>query len=59
VLWRGKLDRVQAAASGDRERQGRKVLQAGLLIFDTSKGAVRVGFPSILLDRYFPRLFLG
>jgi hypothetical protein len=29
------------------------------LISDTPKGAVRVGFSSILLERYFPRLFLG
>ena len=52
-----------AAVSGYQERQGRKVLQrllaAGLLVSDTPKGAVRVGFPSSLLDRYFPRLFLG
>jgi hypothetical protein len=60
----GELDRGKAAAaSGYRERQGRKVLQrllaAGLLVSDTPKGAVRVGFPSTLLERYFPRLFLG
>ena len=60
----GELDRGRAAAvSGYQERQGRKVLQrllaAGLLVSDTPKGAVRVGFPTSLLDRYFPRLFLG
>ena len=60
----GELDRGQAAAiSGYQERQGRKVLkrllESGLLISDTPKGAVRVGFPSTLLERYFPRLFLG
>jgi Fic family protein len=64
VFQRGELERGQtAAASGYQERQGRKVLQAllaaGLLISDTPKGAVRVGFPSTLLERYFPRLFLG
>lgn len=64
VFRAGELGRGKAAAaSGDRERQGRKVLgrllAAGLLISDTPKGAVRVGFPSTLLERYFPRLFLG
>ncbi len=64
VFRAGELDRGQAAAaSGYQERQGRKVLQrlleTGLLISDTPKGAVRVGFPSSLFDRYFPRLFLG
>jgi Fic family protein len=64
VFRSGELERGQAAAaSGYQERQGRKVLQrlleAGLLISATPKGVVRVGFPSILLDRYFPRLFLG
>jgi Fic family protein len=64
VFRSGELARGQAAAaSGYQERQGRKVLQrllaTGLLIADTPKGAVRVGFPSTLLERYFPRLFLG
>jgi Fic family protein len=64
VFRSGELERGQAAAaSGYQERQGRKVLQqllaAGLLISATPKGAVRVGFPSALLERYFPRLFLG
>ena len=60
----GELERGKAAAaSGYQERQGRKVLQrlleSGLLTADTPKGAVRVGFPSVLLERYFPKLFLG
>jgi Fic family protein len=64
VFRSGELERGQAAAaSGYQERQGRKVLQqllaTGLLISATPKGAVRVGFPSTLLERYFPRLFLG
>ncbi len=64
VFRSGELERGRAAAaSGYQERQGRKVLQrllaAGLLVSDTPKGAVRVGFPSTLLERYFPRLFLG
>jgi Fic family protein len=64
VFRSGELDRGRAAAaSGYQERQGRKVLQrllaAGLLVSDTPKGAVRVGFPSTLLERYFPKLFLG
>jgi hypothetical protein len=64
VLRMGELDRGQAAAaSGYQERQGRKVLkrllESGLLLSDTPKGAVRVGFPSTLLERYFPKLFLG
>jgi Fic family protein len=64
VFRSGELDRGKAAAaSGYRERQGRKVLQrllaAGLLVADSPKGAVRVGFPSTLLERYFPKLFLG
>jgi Fic family protein len=64
VLRVGELDRGKAAtASGYQERQARKVLkrllESGLLISDTPKGAVRLGFPSTLLERYFPKLFLG
>jgi Fic family protein len=64
IFQMGELERGKAAAaSGYQERQGRKVLQrlleSGLLIADTPKGAVRVGFPSALLERYFPKLFLG
>jgi Fic family protein len=64
VLQAGELERGRAAAaSGYQERQARKVLQGllamGLLVADTPKGAVRVGFPSRLLERYFPKLFLG
>jgi Fic family protein len=64
VFREGELERGQAAAaSGYQVRQGRTVLkrllEQGLLKSDTPKGAVRVGFPSTLLERYFPRLFLG
>jgi Fic family protein len=64
VFRAGALERGKAAAaSGYQERQGRKVLKRlleyGLLISDTPKGVVRVGFPTTLLERYFPRLFLG
>lgn len=64
VLSVGELDRgTAAAASGYQERQGRKVLkrllESDLLMSETPKGAVRVGFPSTLLERYFPKLFLG
>jgi Fic family protein len=56
VFRSGELERGQAAASsGYQDRQGRKVLQRllenGLLISATPKGAVRVGFPSTLLVR--------
>jgi Fic family protein len=64
VFRAGELERGKAAAtSGYQERQGRKVLKRlleyGLLVSDTPKGVVRVRFPSTLLERYFPRLFLG
>jgi Fic family protein len=64
VLQVGELERGKAAAaSGYQERQGRKVLkgllEAGLLVSDSPKGLVRVGFPAKLLERYFPKLFLG
>jgi hypothetical protein len=64
VFRAGELERGRAAAaSGYQERQGRKVLQqlltASLLTSATPKGAVRIGFPSTVLERYFPRLFLG
>ncbi len=64
VLQVGELDRGKAAAaSGYQERQGRKVLrrllEAGVLVSDSPKGLVRMGFPSTLLERYFPKLFLG
>ena len=64
VLSAGELERGRAAAvSGYQERQARKVLQgliaSGLFVADTPKGDVRAGFPSRLLERYFPKLFLG
>lgn len=64
VLQVGELERGKAAAaSGYQERQGRKVLrrllEAGVLVSDSPKGLVRMGFPSTLLERYFPKLFLG
>jgi hypothetical protein len=35
------------------------LLEAGVLVSDSPKGLVRMGFPSTLLERYFPKLFLG
>jgi Fic family protein len=58
----GKFDRGKAAQiTGYKERQARTVLnqlvKAGLLVSDTPRGSVRLGFPSLVQQRYFPSLY--
>ncbi len=54
---RGKASQI----TGYQARQARTVLnqlvKAGLLVSDTPRGAVRVGFPSQVVERYFPNLY--
>jgi len=62
AMLAGLLERGKAAAvTGYQERQARTVLttlvKAGLLVSDTPKGAVRLGFPTDVVERYFPKLY--
>ncbi|HBE16627.1 MAG TPA: hypothetical protein DEG17_09005 [Cyanobacteria bacterium UBA11149] len=62
ALLADSLERARAAAiTGYKERQARSVLnhlvKAGLLVSDTPKGAVRLGFPIDVVERYFPKLY--
>ncbi|QDL98097.1 Fic family protein [Rhodopseudomonas palustris] len=49
--------------TGYQERQARTVLntliEKGFLISPTSRSAVRLGFPLAVIDRWFPRLYVG
>lgn len=62
ALLADSLERGKAATiTGYKERQARSVLnqlvKAGLLVSDTPKGAVRLGFPTDVVERYFPKLY--
>ena len=62
VLLADSLERGRAAAiTGYKERQARSVLnqlvKAGLLVSDTPKGIVSLGFPIDVVERYFPKLY--
>lgn len=62
ALLAGDFQRGKAAAiTGYKERQARSVLnylvKAGLLVSDSPKGTVSLGFPTDVVDRYFPRLY--
>ena len=64
ALLAGELERGRAAElTGYQERRARESLsllvQRGLLISDTPKGAVRLGFPMEVVERWFPRLYPG
>ncbi|MCY7279156.1 MAG: Fic family protein [Phormidesmis sp. CAN_BIN44] len=58
----GKVARGQAAAiTGYQERQARSVLKRlidqGLLVADSPKGAVRLGFPILAIEQWLPLLW--
>ncbi|MBP0112792.1 Fic family protein [Bradyrhizobium vignae] len=58
----GEFQRVRAAElAGSQERQARTVLNEliakGVLVSDTPKGPVRLGFPSTIIERWFPGLY--
>jgi Fic family protein len=58
----GEVPRGQAAAiTGYQERQARSVLkrliEQGLLVADSPKGAVRLGFPILAVEQWLPRLW--
>ncbi len=62
ALLRGEFPRGEAARIvGASERTGRSVLSlaidAGLLVSDTPKAAVRLGLPAKVHETYFPQLF--
>lgn len=58
----GEFPRSQAASlTGYQERQARTVLSSlvenGYLVSDTARGDVRLGFPSDVIERWFPGLY--
>ena len=58
----GEFPRSRAAdLTGYQDRQARTVLSEliakGVLVSDTPKGAVRLGFPSTVVERWFPGLY--
>ncbi|MGI8783771.1 MAG: Fic family protein [Acidobacteriota bacterium] len=58
----GQVDRGQARQlTGYQERMGRmilsKLLQKGLLLSNSPKDAVRLGFPIDVVERWFPKLY--
>jgi Fic family protein len=62
AFFAGELGRGQARElTGYRERMGRtvlsKLLERGLLISDSRKARVRLGFPLDIVERWFPRLY--
>ncbi len=62
ALLSGEYERGKASQiTGYQERQARTVLnqlvKAGLLVSDTPRSAVRLGFPPQVVERYFPSLY--
>jgi len=62
ALLLGEYERGKASQiTGYQERQARTVLnqlvKAGLLVSDTPRSAVRLGFPPQVVERYFPSLY--
>ena len=60
----GELPRGRARVlTGYEERQARtvlgKLLARGLLVADSERGPVRLGFPIGVVERWFPRLYPG
>jgi hypothetical protein len=60
----GEFGRGRAAElTGYEERQARTVLNTlirdGYLVSDNPRAPVRLGFPLIVLDRWFPRLYVA
>jgi Fic family protein len=64
ILLSGEIARKQVQElTAYKERAARKViaelLTKGLLVSPSPKGALRIGFPSRVVERYFPTLFPG
>ena len=62
ALLAGQLERGRAAElTGYQERRGPEILasllKAGLLISQGPKAPVRIGFPTGVAERWFPRLY--
>lgn len=62
ALLTGEFERGKAPdITGYKERQAREVvgtlLKAGLLVSDSLRAPVRLGFPLDVLERWFPRLY--
>jgi Fic family protein len=64
ALLLGEFERGNAAQiTGYKERQARTVLgrllEKGLLVSDSPKGKVRLAFPHLISERWFPKLYQG
>ncbi|MGY3621939.1 Fic family protein [Bradyrhizobium sp. USDA 10063] len=64
ALLAGEFIRGKAPElTGYQERQARTVLntliEKGFLVSSTSRAPVRLGFPLTVVDRWFPRLYIG
>jgi Fic family protein len=62
ALLAGSFDRGKATViTGYQERQARKVLSSllekELLVYNSPKGAVNLGFPIDVVERWFPKLY--
>jgi Fic family protein len=62
ALLAGQLERSRAAElTGYQERRGREILasllKSGLLVSQGPKAPVRIGFPTAVAERWFPRLY--
>jgi hypothetical protein len=62
ALLAGELDRGKAAdLTGYQVRRGREILahllKVGLLVSQGPRAPVRLGFPTDVVERWFPRLF--
>jgi Fic family protein len=62
ALMAGTFERGKAASiTGYQDRQARKVLtgllEKGLLVSDTKRGPVTLGFPIDIVERWFPKLY--
>ncbi len=56
-LARGDVARITGKPDRTARRMLGRLLNAGLVVSDTAKGAIRLGFPSKCVGYYFPRLY--
>ncbi len=64
ALLAGSFERGKAPAiTGYQDRQARKILanllEKEMLVTNSPKGAVKLGFPIDVVERWFPKLYPG